>query len=175
MQNVHLIQADMADNVSLVAAAAKTNLITGGSVDYLIVNGAYVNLEETFLSPSEVVGKEDLLTSSMTESLKVNVLGAVFSINAFLPLVRKSSIKKVTVISSWFADRDWAEKSSISFNMTYSTMKAALNIVITKFAAEFKSEGIIFLALSPGMVDTTQDKPQGQSKWPGNWGLESEN
>jgi hypothetical protein len=29
----------------------------------------------------------------MIESLKVNVLGVIFSINAFLPLVRKSSIE----------------------------------------------------------------------------------
>lgn len=162
IQNVHIFQADLADNASLVAAAAKTEKLTD-SVDYLILNGAYVNRAEHFLTPTEFVGKEDMLTSSMVESLKVNVLGTVFAINAFLPLVRKSSIKKITVISTGMADRDSAEKSDIPFFLTYSSMKAAINLVVARFAAELKKEGIVVLALCPGVVDTFKDKPPGDS------------
>ncbi|KAN0105811.1 NAD(P)-binding protein [Hyaloscypha variabilis] len=157
MQSVHLVAGDMADNDSLVAAAAETEKFTGGSVDYLIINGVYTNPSESFLFPSEFSGKEELLTNSMTQSLKVNVLGVVFSINAFLPLVRKSKIKKIIVISTGLADRDMVEKSTISFLLTYSSMKAALNMVVAKYAVELKSEGILLLALSPGLVDTTAD------------------
>jgi NAD(P)-dependent dehydrogenase (short-subunit alcohol dehydrogenase family) len=154
----------MADNKSLITAASETEKLTGGSVDYLIINGVYSNPEENLYSPTEFAGKEDLLTNSMIESLKVNVLGVVFTINAFLPLVRKSSVKKIIVITTGLSDRDAAEKSTISFYMTYSAMKAALNIVVTKYASELRSEGIVLLALSPGVVDTTQDKPPRQSK-----------
>lgn len=153
----------MADNKSLTTAAAESEKLTGGSVDYLIINGAYTNPEENLSSPSEFAGKEDLLTSSMIESLKVNVLGVVFIINAFLPLVRRSSIKKITAISTGLSDRDLTEKSTISFYMTYSAIKAALNMVVAKFSVELKSEGIVLLALSPGLVDTTRDKPPRQS------------
>jgi len=38
-------------------------------------------------------------------------------------------------------------------------MKAALNMVVAKYAVELKSEGFKLLALSPGLVDTTADKP----------------
>jgi NAD(P)-dependent dehydrogenase (short-subunit alcohol dehydrogenase family) len=159
ISNVHLIQADMADNTSLVTAAIKAKEFTEGSVDYLIINGVYSNPAEDFLLPSEFSGKEELLASSMIESLKVNVLGVIFTINAFLPLVRKSNIKKIVVITTGLADRDMAEKSTISFFMTYSAMKAALNIVVARYAVELKSERVILLALSPGLVDTTADKP----------------
>jgi len=162
ISNVHLIQADMADNKSLIAAAAEAEKLTGGSLDYLIINGAYSNPAENLYSPTEFIGKEDLLTSSMIESLKVNVIGVIFSINAFLPLVRRSSIKKITVISTGLSDRDLAEKSTIPFFVTYSSMKAALNVVVAKYAVELKSEGIVLLALSPGLVDTSQDKAQVQ-------------
>jgi NAD(P)-dependent dehydrogenase (short-subunit alcohol dehydrogenase family) len=162
MQNVHLLESDMADNKSLIAAAAETEKLTGGTVDYLIINGVYTNPAESFLSPSEFSGKEELLTNSMIQSLKVNVLGAIFSINAFLPLVRKSNIKKIIVITTGLADRDMMEKSTISFFLIYSSMKAALNMVVAKYAVELKSEGIKLLALSPGLVDTTADKPASQ-------------
>jgi NAD(P)-dependent dehydrogenase (short-subunit alcohol dehydrogenase family) len=162
--NVHLIKADMADNDSLVTAAAKTIKLTSGSLDYLIINGAYTNPEENFLYPSEFSGKEEMLTNSMIQSLKVNVLGVVFSINAFLPMVRKSSIKKITVITTGLADRDAAEKSTVSFMLTYSSMKAALNIVVTKFATELKKEGIVVFALSPGLVNTNQPEKMSKCK-----------
>ena len=152
----------MADNKCLIAAAAETEKLTGGTVDYLIINGVYINPAESFLSPSEFSGKEELLTNSMIQSLKVNVLGAIFSINAFLPLVRKSNIKKIIVITTGLADRDMTEKSTISFWLIYSSMKAALNMVVAKYAVELKSEGIKLLALSPGLVDTTADKPASQ-------------
>jgi NAD(P)-dependent dehydrogenase (short-subunit alcohol dehydrogenase family) len=164
IQNVHLIQADMADNNSLVTAATEVKKLTGGSVDYLIINGAYTNPAENFLSPTEFSGKEVELTNSMIESLKVNVLGAICSINAFLALVRNSNIKKIIVITTGLSDRDMTEKSTFSHFVTYSSMKAALNIVVAKYAVELKSEGIVLLALSPGLVDTTSDKPASPRK-----------
>jgi NAD(P)-dependent dehydrogenase (short-subunit alcohol dehydrogenase family) len=154
----------MADNNSLVTAATEAKKLTGGSVDYLIINGAYTNPAENFLSPTEFSGKEEELTNSMIESLKVNVLGAIFSINAFLALVRKSHIKKIIVITTGLSERNMTEKSTFSHFVTYSSMKAALNIVVAKYAVELKSEGIVLLALSPGLVDTTSDKPASPRK-----------
>jgi NAD(P)-dependent dehydrogenase (short-subunit alcohol dehydrogenase family) len=37
----------------------------------------------------------------------------------------------------------------------YSISKAALNMVVAKYAAEYKAEGFVFLAISPGLVDTS--------------------
>ncbi|RFU30924.1 hypothetical protein B7463_g5405, partial [Scytalidium lignicola] len=148
LPNVHLLQADMADHTSLTTAAAATSKLTpNGAVDYLIINGVYVNSEENFLPPTAFSGKEDLITTALLESIKVNVLGVIFSINAFLPLVRKSSKKKIAVISTGLADLEEAQKGGIAFTVSYSSSKAALNMVIARFAVELRGEGVVVLAL----------------------------
>lgn len=38
----------------------------------------------------------------------------------------------------------------------YSISKAAMNTVVAKYSAEFRKEGILFLSLSPGFVQTGQ-------------------
>lgn len=153
----------MADSRSLTAAASEIAKIVSG-LDYLIINGVYVNHEEHFMSPTEFTGKEDWISATMIDSLKVNVLGVIFSINAFLPLIRKSNIKKVAVISTVLADLGLSQKSEIPYFVSYSSTKAALNMVVAKYAAELKSEKIVIFSLSPGVVDTSEDKPQVHGK-----------
>ncbi|KAH8812676.1 hypothetical protein F5884DRAFT_786070 [Xylogone sp. PMI_703] len=161
---VHLLKADMADHVSLTAAANEVSkLVPNGAVDYLIINGVHPpNPAENFSNPTEFTGKEDLITQEMISSVKVNVLGTIFSINAFLPLVRKSKVKKIAVISTGLADLDEAQKGSVSFTVSYSSSKAAVNMVVARYSVELRGEGIVILALSPGFVDTQGDKPQAE-------------
>ena len=42
----------------------------------------------------------------------------------------------------------------IAVSPMYSISKAALNMAIAKFSAQYAKDGVLFLALSPGMVDT---------------------
>ncbi|KAH8800493.1 hypothetical protein F5884DRAFT_741972 [Xylogone sp. PMI_703] len=157
---VHILQADLADYSSLERAASEVSKLTpDGAVDYLIVNGVHVNLTEYFCTPLQLIGKEDLLTTEMLESVKVNVLGPLYSVHAFLPLIRKSKIKKIAVMTSGFADLDWAQKSRVAFTVCYSTTKAAVNMAVARYSVELRKESIIILALSPGFVNTMGDKP----------------
>ncbi|KAK9350145.1 hypothetical protein V1505DRAFT_358129 [Lipomyces doorenjongii] len=71
-------------------------------------------------------GQEDTLRNDMIASLEVNVLGVIYSINAFLPLLRKCATKKITAISTGLADLDFTLLSGNSTQLTYSSMKAAL-------------------------------------------------
>jgi NAD(P)-dependent dehydrogenase (short-subunit alcohol dehydrogenase family) len=159
ISTVHLLHADMVDHVSLKDAAEQVGRITNGSLDYLIVNGAYSDPEQSRLLPTEFVGREDDLRKDMIASLEVNVIGVIYSINAFLPLVRKSAIKKVVAITSGLSDTESAPRSGIANFLTYSSMKAALNMVIARYSVELKEEGIILLGLCPGVVQTSQ-KPR---------------
>jgi NAD(P)-dependent dehydrogenase (short-subunit alcohol dehydrogenase family) len=147
----------MSDHISLKGAAKLVEKLTNGSLDYLIVNGVYADAELNWRSPSTFTGDEEALRKDMMSSLDVNVLGAIYSINAFLPLIRKSPIKKVVAISTGLADMDNAPKSEVSNFVTYTSMKAALNMVIARYSVELKDEGIIFLALSPGIVHTKEE------------------
>ena len=90
----------------------------------------------------------------MLDHFKVNALANVHLINIFMPLILNGQHKKVIAISSGMADLDTTRDYDIEFNGPYSISKAALNAVIAIFSAEYKKDGVLFLAVAPGMVDT---------------------
>jgi NAD(P)-dependent dehydrogenase (short-subunit alcohol dehydrogenase family) len=142
----------MVDHASMTAAAQKTSEITGGVVDYLIVNGGYVSNTTAFLKPTEFIGQEKLWHDELTQSMATNTEGVLYSINAFIGLVKKSSIKKVIVISTGFAAFEAMAEGKVDLAVPYSLSKVAVNMLVQRYAAELEGEGVIFLALSPGMV-----------------------
>jgi NAD(P)-dependent dehydrogenase (short-subunit alcohol dehydrogenase family) len=79
----------------------------------------------------------------------------VFTINAFLPLLEKGSVKKVITISSGVGDLDLTILSGNATDGPYAISKAATNMVVAKYAAQYKDAGFVFLALSPGLVNTS--------------------
>ena len=94
------------------------------------------------------------LEEDMLESFKINTLGNVHLFNLALPLIRKGQAKKVIAISSGMADPDFITQFSIVDGAPYSVSKGALNIAIAKFDAQYRKEGILFMAVSPGLVAT---------------------
>ncbi|KAL6806256.1 hypothetical protein GGI42DRAFT_367049 [Trichoderma sp. SZMC 28013] len=143
IRNVNIIKADLTDHKSLSAAVAKTADLTGGSVDYLIINGVHQDPVADFLSPSEFIGREELLHDYMVKAIETNVVGVMYGINAYLPLVRKSSVKKITVISTGLADLELALQGNMSFFVTI----------------ELRADGVTIIALSPGLVNTQEAPP----------------
>ncbi|KAF2263172.1 NAD(P)-binding protein [Lojkania enalia] len=154
LTNVHIIEADLDSPSSLHAAAGQTSKITGGAADYLIVNGAYLNDHLAAFKPYDFLGKEEYFMEQLDRSMHTNVAGVLFAINAFLPLVKKSIVKKVIVISSAMGDIDTILEAGVDVSVPYSMSKAAVNILVAKYAVSFKNEGISFLSLCPGMVLT---------------------
>lgn len=162
---MHILPGDLTDVASLNAAAAAVSKLTNGVVDYLIVNGVYPSEATAFMDPSAFVGKEQLLIDELNASMKANVAGPLFTVNAFIELVKKSSVKKVIVISSGMADGPSMQLSEVGFAIPYATSKAAVNVVVSKMATEWKKDGVIFLALSPGLVSTAVED-QDNSMYP---------
>ncbi|TFY65907.1 hypothetical protein EVG20_g5179 [Dentipellis fragilis] len=153
--NVHILQADIGDLASLQRAAAETAKITGGSLDVLINNAAMLPNERDALPlDGYPAGQEQLLADDLVALFTVNVVGVAHTINTFLPLVKKGSLKKVIVISSGAGDLDLTLASGYETSGPYSISKAAVNMAVAKYAAEYKPQGILFLAISPGLVDT---------------------
>ena len=158
---MHVLPADMSSHASLASAVELAIPILPNGLDVLIVNGAYTNKEAAFLPPSAFASSSQAqaLHDDMHASLDTNVLGVVYSINAFMPLILKGTLKKVVVISTGLADTEITiptdGKDGNKVQLTYSSMKAALNMVVAKFAAELKPKDIKLLALSPGMREMT--------------------
>ncbi|TDL25348.1 NAD(P)-binding protein [Rickenella mellea] len=160
-QNVHIIEADIVDPEGLQIAAKEVSNVTGGKLDVLINNAAYVlEAERVGLTLSTYPeGKFDVLEKDLKESFNVNVIGVIHTINAFLPLLRAGRAKKVMSLSSGLGDYDFTLKDSFAIHSPYSISKAALNMVVVKYAAELAGEGFVFLAVSPGFVNTQETEP----------------
>ncbi|KAJ4299213.1 hypothetical protein N0V90_004457 [Kalmusia sp. IMI 367209] len=160
LKNVHILHGDMDSAASLNDAAKKSAGLTGGVVDYLVVNGAYFAMPTLLMSADEYVGKEDLFIEEMNKSMQTNVAGTLFAFNAFLPLVLKSSVKRVAAITSAAADRNYIFEGEDIRSIHYSISKGALNILVAKFAARYKNDGVVFASISPGFVATHDDVPK---------------
>jgi NAD(P)-dependent dehydrogenase (short-subunit alcohol dehydrogenase family) len=120
ISNVQIMDADLTDYNALYRAAEETSKFIGGSLDYLIVNGAYTSPDTAPIAPSQYVGKEDYLKSELTTSFLTNVLGPLYTINAFLPLIRKGAAKKIVVISSGLSDPEFAQICGLPGSVPYT-------------------------------------------------------
>lgn len=84
---------------------------------------------------------------------KTNIVGNINLFNLFLPLILKGKAKKVVTISSGLGDIDFTNQTDTATGTLYGAFKAALNLVVAKYSAEFKKDGVLFFTMSPGLVD----------------------
>ena len=63
-------------------------------------------------------------------------------------------MKIVFTLSTGGADADLINPIDLADGAPYASSKGAVNIAIAKYKAEYKNEGILFMAISPGFVNT---------------------
>ncbi len=153
---VHILTADVTDPDSLLAAASAASATTGGALDVLIHNAADIDVASMAFTPSQLPFGYDALWALCRGAMSTNVFGAIWSTNAFLPLLKQGVQKKVVHITTGMADLDFVKVTGAPHAVTMGISKAALNLVTAKYAAEFADQGIKFLALSPGWVNTAE-------------------
>jgi NAD(P)-dependent dehydrogenase (short-subunit alcohol dehydrogenase family) len=90
----------------------------------------------------------------LLDVFKANVIGNIHLFNLTIPLVLRGEAKKVIAISSGMADAELAAKFDLTDGALYSISKAALNMAVAKFSAQYATEGVLCMTVSPGMVDT---------------------
>lgn len=164
--NVTVVQADITDRDALTAAYAEVKAISKGSLDVLINNAALVNERSAFLTL--VDDEPTALEDDLMASFRANVVEVANTINIFLSLLRSGREKKIITISSGMADTELINRFSVPIAAPYSISKAATNALVAKYnAALGKSEGMLFLALSPGLVDTSEGKPMTEQQLQG--------
>jgi NAD(P)-dependent dehydrogenase (short-subunit alcohol dehydrogenase family) len=143
----HPLILDVTDDASVQAAARTVAEATGGALDVLINNAG--------ISGGRIPAAE--VTATQVQAVyDVNVLGPVRVLNAFLPLLERSSSPVVVNVSSglgsltYSADPDAAYSSLIV--PAYSSSKAALNMLTTQYAKAFPA--IRINAVDPGYTAT---------------------
>lgn len=90
----------------------------------------------------------------MLESFKTNVIGVTHLFNLCIPLVLRGRVKKVIALSTGLADAEVTAKFDLWEGISYAASKAALNVVIAKFSAQYRQDGVLFMAVAPGNIDT---------------------
>ncbi|KAF2663859.1 NAD(P)-binding protein [Microthyrium microscopicum] len=144
------VKGDVSDLDSFPKVAEEISKVGGGRVDLLINNAGIMT--GTGAEPSTGISKSTL--KEWEDEFRVNVLGLVFFTIAMIPLLEKSSEKKVVNISSMLGDRGFGQLNPGLQFSSYSVTKAAVTEANFKFHSEFKDQGFIFLALNPGFVQT---------------------
>ncbi|CDO69945.1 hypothetical protein BN946_scf184836.g19 [Trametes cinnabarina] len=152
--NVHVIQADVTDPHSLQRAAEQTSILSGSSLDLLIHNAARTDTRLNFRGFDDYKDLDEL-DSDFIDSFKVNTLGVVHSIAAFLPLLRRGTDKKIVVLNTEGASVSLTLRSRVADVAAYCTTKSAAAMVAAKYAAALGKEGFVVVSMAPGVVDTS--------------------
>lgn len=152
--NVHILSADLTKYATLKQAAADAAAIVGDrGVDYLVANGALVPLFDQYDNIGTLANKVEELEKCAQEVWQTNVVGNIHLFNLFLPLIMKGKVKKVIAISTGVADLDLTNQLDIETVALYAASKAGLNMIVSKFSAQYKKDGVLFLSISPGLVE----------------------
>ncbi|KAH8716743.1 putative short chain dehydrogenase [Phaeosphaeriaceae sp. PMI808] len=152
--NIHILHADLTNNASLKQAAADTTKIVGDrGIDYLIANGGIVPYFDGFTPIGSLNDKAEELDAVSAQLWQTNVIGNVHLFHLFMPLVLKGKAKKVITISTGLADIDLTNKVEIDIGALYAASKAAMNLIVAKFNVQYKKDGVLFMAVSPGVVE----------------------
>ncbi|KZO91520.1 NAD(P)-binding protein [Calocera viscosa TUFC12733] len=157
-KNLHILKGDITKPQDMKAAAEATAKVTGGSLDVLINNAAYLSHDGTYNAIDDFESDEALITS-FNNNWNTNVVGVVLTTNAFIPLLAKGLLKKVLTLSSGLGDPFFTLETEFEWCVAYSVAKCALEMVNIKYAAKYKKEGWLFLAISPGVVSTAEEAP----------------
>jgi len=152
--NVHILHADLTKYATIKQAAEDTAKIVGDrGVDYLVANGALVPMFDQFEPIGKLANKVEELEKVAQDLNQTNVVGNIHLFNLFLPLVMKGKTKKVIAISTGVADLDLTNQLDVDTVALYAASKAALNIIVAKFSAQYKKDGVLFMSISPGLVE----------------------
>ncbi|PKY06703.1 putative short chain dehydrogenase [Aspergillus campestris IBT 28561] len=173
--NVHILHGDLANYATLKQAAADTADIVGErGVDYLVANGGLVPHLDAYGPIGALADKVEEVEAVSSQLWQTNVIGNMHLFHLFLPLVLKGHVKKVITLSTGMADLDLINNCEVDIAGLYAASKAAMNVIVAKFNAQYKKDGVLFLSISPGFVevgrytDVTPEEAQGMTGFVGN-------
>jgi len=147
---VEFVPLDVVSQDSAKKAAAQVEQSLGGKGLDVLVNNAG-------LMPYTTDGIENM--DNLDDTFKINVTGVHYVTAAFLPLLKKGSLKKVINISTTLGSIGKSATYSVFPVPAYKITKAALNMLTVQYSLAFASEGFTFVAVSPGWVQTDLGGP----------------
>ena len=139
---LQIVPMDVGDETSIGRAAARVGELVD-RIDILINNaGVY---------PKIGTVSSGIDSAEMIRAFRVNTLGPMHVVTAFLPLLRRGKDRKLAQITSKMGSID---DNTSGGSYAYRISKAALNMAVKNLAHEFGHEGFIALTIHPGWVRT---------------------
>ncbi|KAK3217234.1 hypothetical protein GRF29_1g2364138 [Pseudopithomyces chartarum] len=151
--NIHTFTVDITNYEHIQNSVSEVSKITGGSLDFLIANAGLVTPFDQFDGIGDLADQAEQITKELRDMFDVNVIGNIHLFNLFLPLIQKGEAKKIIAITSGYSDVELTRVWDVTLAPLYSASKAALNMIMAKFSAQYRKDGILFLGLAPGQVD----------------------
>ncbi|KAF8862566.1 NAD(P)-binding protein, partial [Acephala macrosclerotiorum] len=141
---VEPIQLDVTSDSS-VDAAAKWVEEKYGRLDILVNNAG-------------IFPKNPVRRDALRSVLETNVVGSMSVTEAFLPLLRKSSEKRLVFVSSSVGSISQAADPNSKYYhpgaIEYRSSKAAVNMMIVQYWVALQNEGFKVLGADPGLCAT---------------------
>lgn len=97
------------------------------------------------------------LEQDLLDNFKTNVVGNIHLVNLFMPLIYKDHVKKVIAMSTGAAEVEFTANYDFDYGAPYAISKAAMNITMAKFSAQYAKDGVLFLSFCPGSVASGND------------------
>ncbi|KAH9926549.1 uncharacterized protein BXZ73DRAFT_78656 [Epithele typhae] len=142
LKNVHVVEGDITKYATLESCAKKVAEITGGGLDVLIHNAARTSIDNLYQGFDDFESMDEL-AADFIDAYKVNALGLVFSVTAFLPLLRAAPTKKIAVIGSEGGSPVFVKDSRSTLMCAYGLSKAAQHVAAVKWHLKLAPEGFI--------------------------------
>lgn len=121
----------------------------------LLVNNAGINARTRAKEEGELFQKNVELncldSKEILHMLEVNAIAPVMIAKHFRPLLKQSPAPKIINISSWLGSISVRENGG---NYSYTTSKAALNMMNRALAFDLIPDGIVSVVVNPGWVKT---------------------
>ncbi|OIW30535.1 putative short-chain dehydrogenases/reductase [Coniochaeta ligniaria NRRL 30616] len=142
-----LVDLDVTD-LGIVQQVAK-------QLDTLVPEGLDNFISNAGVAHGAVATFDDLDLDAFEDELHFNLVVLVNLLRAFLPSIKKSKQKKILIISSSLGSIELGGYMPNLAN-TYSIAKAALNMLVRKWGAVLKRDGVTSILLHPGWVSSTE-------------------
>jgi len=140
-----VVQIDVTEVASIQKAVEELTTLLPNGLDYLVNNAG--------IHPQPLTSFQDLDLKLFEEEVLFNTVVPVQVTRPLIPLIRKSQKKKVVFITSVLGSIELGFNTP-GLSNSYSTAKAALNMLARKWGAELKSDGITVVTIHPGWVGT---------------------
>jgi NAD(P)-dependent dehydrogenase (short-subunit alcohol dehydrogenase family) len=156
----HVVELDMASESSIESFAGEL----GDDALDVLVNNAGVDARALGVHDDE----RDVLelgADRVLDEIRINAIGPMLLTRALLASLRRADGARIVNVSSTVGSMEVA--AALGRDIGYVVSKAALNMITVKLAGRLRDDGIIAVALHPGLLRTALGSPRGNLEDPG--------